>query len=77
MDYCTGRGALGPAGPDFGAACDQIDRADLMLADLHQRARHGLAQQAYRTAVAPTNSRTARNSPNPFRSLALLPVVGE
>jgi hypothetical protein len=45
MDYCTGRGAaLGPVGQDFGAACDQIDRADLMLADLHERARHGPAQ---------------------------------
>jgi len=45
MQYCTGRGAaLGPVSPDFGAACDQIDRADLMLADLHERARHGLAQ---------------------------------
>ena len=45
MQYCTGRGAaLGPVSQDFGAACDQIDRADLMLADLHERARHGLAQ---------------------------------
>ncbi len=42
MDYCTSRGAaLGPVGQDFGAACDQIDRADLMLADLHERASHG------------------------------------
>ena len=45
MQYCTSRGAaLGPVSPDFGAACDQVDRADLMLADLHERARHGLAQ---------------------------------
>ena len=45
MDYCTGRGAaLGPVGQDFGAACDQIDRADLMLAELHERARHDLTQ---------------------------------
>ena len=45
MQYCTGRGAaLGPVSQDFGAACDQIDRADLMLTDLHERARHGLAQ---------------------------------
>ena len=45
MEYSTGRGAaVGPVGQDFGAACDQIDRADLMLAELHERARHGLAQ---------------------------------
>ena len=42
MDYCTSRGAaLGPVGQDFGAGCDQIDRADLMLADLHERAGQG------------------------------------
>jgi hypothetical protein len=45
MEYCTARGAdLGPVGPDFGAACDRIDRADLMLADLHERIRHGQVQ---------------------------------
>jgi len=45
MQYCTGRGAaLGPVSQDFGAACDQLDRADLMLAELHERARQGLAQ---------------------------------
>ena len=45
MEYATGRGAaLGPVGQDFGAACDQIDRADLMLAGLRDRARQHLAQ---------------------------------
>ena len=45
MEYCTARGAaLGPVGQDFGAACDQIDRADLMLAGLRDRARQRLAQ---------------------------------
>ena len=50
MDYCTGRGVhLGPIGENFGHACDQLDRADLMLADLHQRARQGrtLPEQAW------------------------------
>ena len=56
MEYSTGRGAaLGPVSQDFGAACDQIDRADLMLAELHERARHGLAQseQAWPEAEGP------------------------
>jgi hypothetical protein len=56
MEYCTGRGtALQPVGQDFGAACDQIDRADLMLADLRDRARqgHGQPQQAWPETEGP------------------------
>jgi hypothetical protein len=39
MQYCIARGA-GPVGENFGAACDQIDRADTLLASAHARARH-------------------------------------
>src|SRR5436190_11371941 len=46
FEYCVARGAdLGPVGENFGAACDQIDRADKLLTGA--RARHrGRAPEA-------------------------------
>jgi len=47
MEYCTGRSAdPGPIGENFGRACDQIDRADVMLQGLRDRARQGLVVPA-------------------------------
>ena len=67
MEYCIGRGAdLGPVGEDFGAACDQIDRADLMLADLHDRARQGLPSPSRpgQRPTAPGSSRWPSRDPD-------------
>ena len=45
MQYCVARGAsVGPISEKFGAACDQLDRADVMLTDLYARNRQGQAQ---------------------------------
>lgn len=44
LRYAVARGAdNGPIGQDFGAVCDQIDRADAMLEDLRNRVQQGHA----------------------------------
>ena len=66
MQYCVGRGAdLGPIGENFGAACDQIDRADAMLAVRYQRARQMRAQPGQARPETSEPQTTALAHPDP------------
>jgi hypothetical protein len=68
MRYCISRGThTGPVGENFGAICDQIDRADVMLARLRNQVRQGLrppSQQARPQADGPQVIAIARRDPH-------------
>jgi hypothetical protein len=66
LTYCVARSASpGPISNDFGTACDQIDRADLMLAELRDRAKQGRSRpnQAWPETSGPQIIALARQDP--------------
>jgi hypothetical protein len=74
LQYAISRGPdLGPIGTDFGAACDQIDRADAMLIDARERARHGTRQdkQPAPEPGSPTVTAQASRDGNPVITISM------
>ena len=66
MEYCIARGAdRGPIGMDFGKTCDEIDRADVVLAGLRERVRQrqGLPEPTWPDTDGPQVIALARRDP--------------
>ena len=64
MEYCIARGSdLGPVGENFGAACDQIDRADTLLASARARHNSRAPEPAWPETEGPRITALARHDP--------------
>jgi hypothetical protein len=64
LGYCINRGnELGPIGDNFARVCDQLDRADAMLARLHDRTGHSAPERTRSEADGPRIVALARRDP--------------
>lgn len=73
LSYCNNRGnELGPIGDNFARVCDQLDRADAMLARLHDRTGHPAPEQARPEGDGPRIVALARRDPETRTVLVIM-----